>query len=466
MPVRVPLQFAKPTMRLVRPICDPDGRLLAGSGTALSASVVRALRKMAIQTVLVDDTPDVASWEKTRPLNEDLLDLERRLDQEPSGEPLAAIHGAVTRRLCKRAVNVEQELRSADGNSPGHLASPGEPTSLAVPMGEATSGPNRVNGSSLAESPASGSSLTPSGDRNGAQGTSCPPNGNSAQDNPSPKLALSPQEIRQRLSRLRGVPTLPKLLERVIAALEDPDVSLDNVASLIEIDQALTSQILRLANSAFYSAQGTVSLVTQALVMLGVVVSRSVVLSAGILDIRSTGLRGFWEHSLGCAVAAGAIAKATGRKSPEEVTAAGLLHDLGKVVLYKELPDVFERVVAGTRAGNRTFRDVEQSLLGMDHCEIVAPLVEKWHFPACLAEPIVFHHRPLRASTARHETAIVHVADILVRALGYGSGGDTRIGSIDLAAWSQLQLTPALLDRVLDIFDVDLDHALNYAIYE
>jgi putative nucleotidyltransferase with HDIG domain len=200
--------------------------------------------------------------------------------------------------------------------------------------------------------------------------------------------------------------------------------------------------------------------------VLGIVVSRSVVLSSGILDIRGVRLRGFWEHSLGCAVAAGALAKVTGVASPEEVTAAGLLHDLGKVVLYKELPEVFEHVIASACAEDRPFRDVEQAVLGMDHCDIAAALVEKWRFPPCLAEPIMFHHRPARARVAPHETAIVHVANVLVRAIGYGSGGDARIGTIDPAAWAKLGLTPALLDDALDLFDSDLDHALNYALYE
>jgi HD-like signal output (HDOD) protein len=278
--------------------------------------------------------------------------------------------------------------------------------------------------------------------------------------------AVSAETLRGRLARLKTVPTLPKVLESVASALEDPDVNFENVSDLIEIDQALTSQILRLANSAFYSTQGNVSRVNQALLVLGAVVTRSVVLSSAVLDIRKVGLSGFWEHSLGCAVAAGAIAKVIGRCHPEEVTAAGLLHDLGKVVLYKELPEVFEQVLARTGDERRSFRDAERALLGADHCDIASWLVDKWRFPACLAEPIVFHHTPAQARIARDETAIVHVANSLVRALGYGSGGDRLVPEIDAKAWKRLDLTPALLDKALDLFETDLDQALNYALFE
>jgi len=200
--------------------------------------------------------------------------------------------------------------------------------------------------------------------------------------------------------------------------------------------------------------------------MLGAAVTRSLVLCTSVLDIRKVALRGFWEHSIGCAVAAGAISKVTGRGNPEEVTAAGLLHDLGKVALYKELPDAVVHIANRAEAENRRFVDVERELLGVDHGEIAGWLVEKWSFPTRLAEPIMYHHAPARARHAKDETAIVHAANTLVRGLGYGSGGDSRIPDIESKAWSRLKLSAAGLDSVLDHFDEDLDHALNYALFD
>jgi len=276
----------------------------------------------------------------------------------------------------------------------------------------------------------------------------------------------APEALRRQLSRLKAIPTLPKVFEAVSAALEDQEVDFERVADLIEIDQSLTSQILRLANSAFYSTSGAVSRVPQALIVLGAVVSRSVLLSTGVLDLRRVALAGFWEHSLGCAVAAGALAKATGRCQPAEVTAAGLLHDIGKVVLYQEMPEAFAAVLARAQENATSFREAEVEVLDVDHAEIASWFVERWGFPARLAEPILHHHAPERAQHARTETAIVHVANTLVRALGFGFGGDERVPPLAPAAWQHLGLTPEILDRTLEHFDVDLDHALNYALFD
>jgi HD-like signal output (HDOD) protein len=281
----------------------------------------------------------------------------------------------------------------------------------------------------------------------------------------APPHALDEAALRMRVTRLRAVPTLPRLFERVVAALENPEVDLEHVAELVEVDQSLTSQVLRIANSAFYSSQ-PVSRVRDALLLLGTTVTRGVVLAMSVFDPTQVRLRGFFEHSVGCAAAAGALGRITKLGNPEELAAAGLLHDLGKVVLSKELPDVFEHIVARATAEERSFRSVEHELLGTDHGEIAGWLMERWRFPPVLAEPIVLHHAPGRARTARDETAIVHVANVLVRAVGYGFGGDSCIGTIDPAAWARLHLGPSDLDRVLDAFDANLDRALNYALFE
>ena len=109
MPLRVPLQFVKPTMRLAGPIVDADGRLVAGTGTELRDSVVRVLRKMAVQAVLVVETDDVGAFETIKPLADELRELEQRLPDAASTGPLAELRAAIARHLTARAARLGQD---------------------------------------------------------------------------------------------------------------------------------------------------------------------------------------------------------------------------------------------------------------------------------------------------------------------------------------------------------------------
>jgi hypothetical protein len=103
MAVRIHLQFATPQMRLARPITDAGGRLVAGVGTSLSAGVVRVLRHMAVQAVLVEDAGDVPAWERVHTASEELAALRARFAGEPTTAPLDEIHSALARRIERRA---------------------------------------------------------------------------------------------------------------------------------------------------------------------------------------------------------------------------------------------------------------------------------------------------------------------------------------------------------------------------
>jgi HD-like signal output (HDOD) protein len=433
---RVPLQFAKPTMRLAQPVFDRDGMLVAGSGTLLTERLVRLLRHLALQTVTVDEADDLAAWETIHPLDEEIAALARRFGAAPTSEPMLELRRAVARRLARRAAALGTAAASA-------IVRAAE-TSADACAAERGAGQAATDADATASGNEAGDALAP------AAGGELP----------------SLDALKRQVSRLKKIHTLPRLLERVLAALDDPDVDFNNVAELVEVDPALSSQLLRLANSSFYSSAGSIGLVSRALVMLGTVVTRSVAVTSAVLDPAHVGVRGFWEHSLGCAVAAGALSKATGLCAPEELTAAGLLHDLGKVVLYQEMPEAFALVLARARQRGTSFREAELEVLGVDHAEVASWFVERWGFPARLAEPILYHHDPERALRARNETAVVHVANTLVRALGFGFGGDDLVPPLEVAAWERLHLTEPLLDRALEHFDVDLDHALNYALFD
>ena len=157
--------------------------------------------------------------------------------------------------------------------------------------------------------------------------------------------------------------------------------------------------------------------------------------------MKDAGMDQLWRHSLGVAITANLLAARLEIKNPEELFVAGLLHDIGKVVLYVKWADVGDHIKETYKAGgDRSLFDVEQELTGLSHAEIGGYLANAWHLPVTLREPILYHHAPTLAKEATVQTAIVHVADILVKGLACGNPGDDLIPPLSKAAWDMVGL--------------------------
>jgi putative nucleotidyltransferase with HDIG domain len=254
------------------------------------------------------------------------------------------------------------------------------------------------------------------------------------------------ERLRRRVDRLRVLPTFGGTVGRVVAALDRADGGHGAAAVLISRDQALTAQLLRLANSAFYGRSGRVGSALEALTVLGSVVARSVILGAAVFD--QPALRGLWEHSIRAAAAAGAMATRLRLQRPEEVSGAGLLHDLGKVLLFRAAPEAFAVVHARVRARACSFLEAERALLGTDHGEIASWILPRWRLPLRLVDAAVHHHDPGGAGAAPVETFVVHCAN----SLAHGAGaGDDRVPAIDHAVARRLGLSDIDLDTLLAV---------------
>ena len=262
-----------------------------------------------------------------------------------------------------------------------------------------------------------------------------------------PQVVMELGRLRRQVDRLRALPTFDTTIARIVAALDRPDGGHAVAAVLIERDQVLTAQLLRLANSAFYGLSGRVGSVLQALTVLGTIVSRSLVCCTAALDRHA--LPGLWEHSMGTAAAAGAIARQLRLPEPQEISAAGLLHDLGKVVLFRQAPEAFAAVEGRARARGCRFLEAEHALLGTDHAEIAGWLLPRWRLPPRMVDAVAWHHDPGRASEGKMEAVVVHLANTVVHALGIGFGGDDRVPPIDPTVPELLGLSAADTETLL-----------------
>lgn len=269
---------------------------------------------------------------------------------------------------------------------------------------------------------------------------------------------LSSSEIKNRIQHIKSLPTLPGVVKKLCSVVENDESSVAKIADIISTDQVISAKVLKIVNSPFYGFPGRISTVNHAIVLLGFNVIKGIVITAAVIDHMTSSMVGLWEHSLGVAATSGIIARRLQIPEPEEVSTAGLLHDLGKVILCTELRTEADEVMANVSICGKSFLESERKILdGICHCEIVGWLAEDWNLPPRLREPMVMHHWPEVAEFAQVPTAIVHLADIITRSLQFGSGGDPFVPPISPAAMSILNLKLADLASLLEEIDDELD---------
>jgi putative nucleotidyltransferase with HDIG domain len=277
-------------------------------------------------------------------------------------------------------------------------------------------------------------------------------------------VATKREHIRKVIRDTKTLPTLPGVISRLTAMAEQGTVSADEMARVVMTDQVLSAKVIRLVNSAFYGFYGHVSTVADALKLLGVNVVKSLAISSSIFEIMEENVVGLWEHSMGVAVTASVIAKRLKLKDPDEVSTAGLLHDIGKVIIKIKLQQDFDELLALIAEKDLMMVEAERELLDTDHAEIGAWLAQTWHLPSNLIEPIAWHHNVEKSATQKTKTSAVHVADVLTRAAGFGFSGDALVPRIQPAAWTNLGLTEDKLESILDEVEDRLIDAKNLSL--
>lgn len=236
-------------------------------------------------------------------------------------------------------------------------------------------------------------------------------------------MPMSPQDVIQNLGEL---PPLPQVATRVIRLSADSDTSSEDLQNLIRMDQALSSQVLRIANSALFGRVREVSTLTQAILTLGFATTRSVVLASSVKNLFTRGPVGLqerilWEHALVTAITGSAFSKAVGYSATEEVFLAGLMHDLGKCVMAVKFPEAYGALLRRINGEEGDGITMELDAFGFDHTMVGEALVRSWNIAEGVESVVRWHHDPLQAP-AGHRQLVALVA------LGNQMAIDLQIG--------------------------------------
>ncbi|MBU0986016.1 MAG: HDOD domain-containing protein [Proteobacteria bacterium] len=243
--------------------------------------------------------------------------------------------------------------------------------------------------------------------------------------------------ILKKLDRIEDLPTLPAVAMEVNKMLLDYDTTIDKLSDTIEKDQAMVSKILKLVNSAFFGLRGKISNISHAIVVLGFNTIRNAVVSISIIDAFSVkeGLDGFditdfWKHSLAVAVTSKYLSEKTGIHPADDCFVAGLLHDMGKIVLLQHFKDLFQKAWQAVKENNLSFYEAEKREIPVDHARIGGYLARKWQLPTALVDAIQYHHAVRPNADDQHLLIIIHAADIIVNAYAKDSKDNLELSGI------------------------------------
>lgn len=259
------------------------------------------------------------------------------------------------------------------------------------------------------------------------------------------------------LEKAKNVPSLPSVVIKLRQYLNDPDVTFDQLARVIEFDPGLTANVLQLANSAYFGWSRSIKTVKDAITRLGTNRVFQMVLCMSVAPLVRKPIKGYeldanalWEHSIATAICADALAKHLALAEAEEAFTAGLLHDMGKVILgtFVEIDDEpIKEIVAKDRLA---FNEAEMMVLGIDHAETAAALLQSWNLPAEVVQAARWHHAPSLCDPG-HQVIVdlIHVADILCLNAGWGLGADGLLYRYDERAGQRLGVDVHQAEAVL-----------------
>ncbi|MBW2641657.1 MAG: HDOD domain-containing protein, partial [Deltaproteobacteria bacterium] len=225
-------------------------------------------------------------------------------------------------------------------------------------------------------------------------------------------------DIKSIIKKIGGLKPIPQVASKVMSIAENPESSMNDLSNVIIYDTAVTANLLKMANSAYFGLPEKFDSVHQAIVYLGMAQVVDLVLLSASGENLQTAQDGYdleagelWKNSVFSALIARELAEKKGVKETHLIFTAALLKDIGKVILSQYVKDSFDEINALVTEQNFTFKEAEKQVIGIDHAELGGMVAENWSFSPKLVEIIRHHHRPQESSISEFESSIVYMAD-------------------------------------------------------
>ncbi len=283
-------------------------------------------------------------------------------------------------------------------------------------------------------------------------------------------VRLNLSEIQTQLARCPSLPSLGSINKALQGLLVTESRYTAQIAEIIRRDPSLTSRLLRLVNSVYYGLNTPINSIEEAVFYLGVRQIRQLAMVTPVIEdfqrlTRQCAFpwREFWQHCIGTAIMTREVTSNVPGPTEDTDYVAGLVHDIGKIVMAWTFPDHFSEIHRLAQAGTRPISEIEEEILGIHHSELGALYLERHRLPELMIYSARYHHCPEKAPQFRHVITAVQVADLLLRSEGIGNSGDyvpvTREQCFSAPVWNLLlantpaaehTLTKAAISRTLE----------------
>lgn len=256
---------------------------------------------------------------------------------------------------------------------------------------------------------------------------------------------------------VRGTPeiqSLPEIYHRINRAIDHPNASAEEIGKVVMEDPGLTARLLRLVNSSLFAFPGEIDTISRAIALVGTQQLRDLSLATCVIEMFEdipasfVNMETYWKHCLATACCSRLLAEHCQEENIERYFVAGLLHDIGSIVLYLKGGRKLRRLLARCTKNHELLTTAERAVFGFDHTSVGKELLALWGLPKVLQEAVEAHHTPARAKMFPRVANITHISEIMVDAMEMGSNGENYVSPISEEAWLELGLSTDYLPLI------------------
>jgi HD-like signal output (HDOD) protein len=247
------------------------------------------------------------------------------------------------------------------------------------------------------------------------------------------------------------LPEIPSIVFELNEVIANPLSSAEDIAQVVHRSPSLTALLLKIVNSPFYGFPSKIDKISLAVTLIGTREVSGLALGISIISLFNNipkeilSMYSFLRHSLACGIISRILAAHKSIPQTEQMFVSGLLHDLGRLILYSNFPEESRNILSRARLSDRLLYQQENDCLGCNHTHLVRQLLQQWKLPMVLENNVFYHHSPSEAQQPIPAT-LVHLADVITNSLGIGTSGERYVPPLDNAAWEGLGLSPTCFD--------------------